>query len=329
MRDQKKIVAVTGAEGFLGNNVCRELLSRGYAVRGLIFNRAHALEGLNIEIVIGDVTSPASMDKFIRGADYVINLAGILVMDFPYEALVDVNVNAARYIVESCLKHNVKRMIQVSTIQVYEQSPKDAVLDESRSYVDGSAIDYDRSKADGDREVEKGIEQGLDAVILTPAGMLGPRDFLPSVSGQLLIKYNMKPQAVPASGGYDWVDVRDVATAVVNSIEMGKKGESYLLSGKFYSMVELTDIVAKVLDKKVVKSKIPLWFIQGLLPLITFVSKLTGKPPTFTQARLDSLFINENISHDKARKELGFNPRPLEETLRHTYAWFRSKGYMQ
>ena len=325
---QKKIIAVTGAEGFLGNNVCRKLVVSGYQVRGLNYSDPKALAGLDMEIINGDITKPETLVPLIEGADVVLHLAGSLVMDDSYETLSKPNIDGVRNIVDACLKYNVKRLIHGTSIQVFEQHPKNEKLTETRAYVGAKACDYDRSKADGDRIVVAAREKGLDSIVMVIGGMLGVNDFRPSVSGKFLIDYYTEKKPVPSKGGYDWVDVRDVAEAIVVAIEKGGKNETYILNGKFYSMVELCTLIEQVLGRPVIKKKISIGFIKALLPILSLASKITGKPAVFTKARLESLFINEQICHEKARLELNYNPRPLETTLRDVYRWFEAKGML-
>lgn len=321
-------VAVTGAEGFLGNNICRKLIVSGYKVKGLCYADPKAIEGLDMEIIQGDITKPQTLVPLIKGADVVIHCAGSLVMDDSYETLSKPNIDGVRNVVNACIEHDVKRLIHGTSIQVFEQEPKNEVLTESRGYVSDKACDYDRSKADGDRIVIEARQKGLDTLVMVIGGMLGPNDFKPTVSGKFLIDYHTEKKPVPSKGGYDWVDVRDVAEAIVKAIDRGGKNETYILNGKFYSMIELCTIIEEVIGRPVIKSKISVGFIRAILPILSFISKVTGKPPVFTKARLDSLFINAQISHEKAQKELDYNPRPIKTTLTHAYKWFEAKGML-
>ncbi|MEZ5021836.1 MAG: NAD-dependent epimerase/dehydratase family protein [Chitinophagales bacterium] len=275
-------VAVIGSEGFLGNNVCRKLLASGYKVKGLVFSDPKALEGLGMEQIVGDINNPEDLSSLITDADIVINCVsdvlkpGQMAIDTSYADLAKTNIDGVTNIVNSCIQFKVKRLIHCSTIQALQQHPKDVKLNENRSYVDKSGYDYDRCKADGDKIVIAARERGLDAIIMIIGGMLGPNDFKPTVSGQFIIDYSREKKPVPNKGGYDWVDVRDVAEAIVNSIDKGGKNETYILNGKFYSMIELCTIMEEVLGKPVVKSKISVGFIKAILPLLSFIVKFQG-----------------------------------------------------
>ena len=128
-------VAVTGAEGFLGNNVCRKLIVSGYNVRGLCYDNPKALTGLDMKIIAGDITQPRTLIPLIEGADVVIHGAGSLVMDDSYETLSKPNIDGVQNVVDACLKYGVKRLIHGTSIQVFDQEPKDQILDENRGYV--------------------------------------------------------------------------------------------------------------------------------------------------------------------------------------------------
>lgn len=326
-----KLVVVVGASGHIGNNVCQALLQKGYAVRTLIHIHSNALETLNVEKMRGDVLDPVSLRKCFEGADVVFNAAGkISVSGDPDGTVRRVNVEGAKNVVEACLTMGVKRLVHFSSIHAMQQYPIHQELDESRPLVEESGFEHDISKSDGDREVLKGIMQGLDAVFITPTAVLGPGDFTPSLMGQGLIAlYNRKVPALVA-GGFDWVDVRDVAKAAVIAMEKGKPGERYMLSGMWKTVKELAELVQDISGKAAPKFTSPQWLARVGAPFAKAYCLITNSPTLYTNETLEVLVrCNRNITCSKAKRELAFHPRPLVETLKDTFEWYRQKGMIQ
>lgn len=185
---------------------------------------------------------------------------------------------------------------------------------------------YDYSKAIGEqRLLERLQENPLELIILRPSSVIGRYDFKPSEMGKALLDfYNQKIPALP-EGGFDFVDVRDVAKSVIASIEKGLPGEIYLISGKYYTLKELAKIVSIVTGKNVPGLVIPYRILNFMLPLISFYSKITKAAPLFTQASIDTLKNGHPfMDSTKAAKVLNHTIRPLEETIRDFYEWQKS-----
>ena len=327
--NKDKLVAVTGAEGFLGNNICRQLLAQGYKVRAMYLNDSSALKGLDVELFQGNVCDLASLNAFSINADVLVNAAAQVLFYESYENLKAVNVTAVKLIVDSCVQNKVKRFIHIGSIQVYDQNPLNEILDEKRAYVGLDGDGYNRSKAEGDKEALKGIDKGLEVVNIAAGGCIGPNNFEPNNGGKTLLGYAEGPKPFPNKGGYNWVDVRDVAYGVVKAIELGESGSTYIMAGEWISMVDYALLIEKVLEKKVLKSKVPLWLIKAMVPISLLKSKLSKQPPLVYKAAINALLINENISSAKAKSELGFQARPLENSLKDTYRWFKGMKMME
>jgi dihydroflavonol-4-reductase len=202
------MIAVTGASGLLGGNLVRELLAQGCRVRALIHTDDRAVRGLEVETVRADLEEPASLERAFDGVDVVYHLASLISISMDsWESVYRVNVLGTRNVVEACLKDGVRRLVHVSSTHARRPEPFDQPLDEDRPWVtDPGLPPYDRSKALGEIEIQKGLERGLDSVILIPSGILGPYDFRPSLAGEGLLL--MQRGGLPAltTGGYNWVD---------------------------------------------------------------------------------------------------------------------------
>jgi dihydroflavonol-4-reductase len=166
----------------------------------------------------------------------------------------------------------------------------------------------------------------LNAVIVNPTGVIGPYDFQPSFLGEAII--SMAQNRLPAlvTGGFDWVDVRDVVDGAMRAEEKAPAGESYLLSGQWVSMCDLAAMVSEITGVRNNKMTCPLWLARLGAPVIQGVSHLSGKRPLYTSVSLRALRSNHNISHEKASRELGYKPRPFRETIIDTLRWFEANG---
>jgi dihydroflavonol-4-reductase len=169
----------------------------------------------------------------------------------------------------------------------------------------------------------------IDAVVISPTAIMGPYDFKPSYLGQALMKLylNKLPMLVP--GGYNWVDVRDVASGAISAAMRGRRGEKYLLSGRYLTLNELARMIEKLSGNKVSRLICPSFIAKMGVPFIKMYAKIKQTQPLYTT---DSIVIlkecNRNIQHTKATNELGFNPRPIEETLADTFEWYKTNGFL-
>jgi dihydroflavonol-4-reductase len=172
-----------------------------------------------------------------------------------------------------------------------------------------------------------GVERGLDAVIVNPSSVIGPNDFAPSAMGEALIEiYRGRFPALVGGAGFDWVDVRDVVASALQAETQGRKGAHYLLTGHWLSFVELAQLWGRVSGAKIPRLVAPMWLARAGAPFVAGWSRLRGQRPLFTSDSLRVLRNHRRISHACADAELGHNPRPLEETLRDTYQWFKQAG---
>ncbi|PRQ00027.1 3 beta-hydroxysteroid dehydrogenase/Delta 5--_4-isomerase [Enhygromyxa salina] len=319
-------VVVTGASGHLGANLVRALLARGERVRVLVHRSSSALREIEdqLERVDGSVCEPDTLGPAFEGARRVYHLAGVISIDGDREGLVHrVNVEGTRNVARACVERGVERLVSVSSVHAYDMDPRDEVLDEGRRQVADSLAHsaYDRSKALGERAVRAAIDDGLDAVIVNPTGVMGPVDFGPSRLGQLL--RDLADGRLPAllDGGFDFVDVRDVAAGVIAAGERGRCGHNYILGNAWYSIRELASLVEAAGGRRPPRLVSPAWAARMGVPFARVASRLTGREPMFTRESLDILDSNRSISSRKAQTELGHSPRPLAETVADTLAW--------
>lgn len=323
-------VVVTGACGHIGANLVRALIDSGRPVRSLVHVRERGVDGLDTESAKCDICEPESLYRVFRDADVVYHLAGCISLSMKdWPKLESINVIGTRNVVEACLETGVKRLVHFSSIHALQQEPFSTPVDESRPLSESPGFPpYDRSKALGEKEVRRGIEEGLDAVILNPTAVIGPYDYEPSYLGRALL--DMAQHKLPAlvKGGYDWVDVRDVVQGAIAAETKGVSGSRYLLSGHWLSLGDIALMVSEITAMPPPRLTFPLWLARMGVPVVAIMGKIQGKSPLYTNFSLKVLESNHNMSHEKATRELGYQPRPFQETLTDTLQWFKDTGQL-
>jgi len=299
-------------------------------VRALIRSDRRALEGLDVEIVEGDINDPQGVSDFIEGASAVYHLAAqISIQGDPNGAVSQTNAEGTQNIVDACLAHSVDKLIHFSSLHALEDPApgSKAFITEENPLADAEKhIAYDRSKATAERIVLKGVQRGLDACIVNPGGILGPYDFKPSRMGDALIQLHERRIPGLVEGGFAWVDVRDVVEAAITAENKGRAGERYILAGDWASFRELSHAIEKVAGVKPPFFTSPIWLAKMMLPFVAGFTKITGGRPLYTMESLCIVQCHRHVSYEKAQQELDFRPRPLQDTLRDTFAWFKSEG---
>lgn len=324
-------VALTGACGHIGITIIDELHKRGIAVKALAHRDTDYLDRIGVEYVKGQVNSREDMENLLTGCDALIHSAAIISINGDKDGKVRmVNVHGVKNVMQTALDMKIKRVVHISSIHAYYALPKMEVLDENRAYVDQNAFAYDQSKRDGQLVVKEMVAKGLNAVIVNPTSVTGAPENKLSYQGKAVLDIYLEKIPAIFNGGFDWVDVRDVSSSVCNALTMGRVGENYLLSGKYYTMRDIIEIVSEIKGKKIKVPTIPVWAAYLGLPFIQLQSKITGKEPLYTGESIDILVNgNAKISHEKAKKELNHHPREFKETLRDLISWFKENGYIK
>ena len=332
-----KIYLVTGALGHLGNTIVKSLLARGEKVRGLAMenDQTHALDGTDAELFTGDVCDPSSLESFFGVDAYsesiVIHTAGIVTITSKFSQKVyDINVGGTKNVIDQCRKHGITRLVHVSSVHAIPELPKGEVIREI-SHFDPSLVTglYAKTKAEATQLVLDAARDGLDAVVVHPSGISGPGDYGRGHLTQLATDYMNGKLTACVKGGYDFVDVRDVAEGILLAAEKGRTGECYILSNQYYTVADVLQKLHEVSGHKRVKTVLPLWFAKMTAPLSEIYYRMRQTPPLYTRYSLYTLETNANFSHQKATNELGYATRPLIETLRDTIVWLRELGRLK
>jgi dihydroflavonol-4-reductase len=323
-------IVITGAAGHLGNNLVRALLARGQRPRVLLHRDRNEFDRLGVEIAEGDVLEPDSLFRAFEGADVVYHVAGrVSVSTSDWAETEALNIVGTRNVVEACLRCGVRRMVHFSSIHALKDHAYHGMVDESRPLVDTRrAGPYAFTKARGEKEVQGGIERGLDAVILRPTAAIGPYDYRPSHFGEALVAIAKGKWPALVTGGFDWVDARDVAEGAILAATRGSAGGRYIISGHWVSVAELGRTIAELRGIRAPSVIFPLWVAGIAAPLAPPFYRLLGQRAIFTSVTVDALRSHRNISGALAARELGYEPRPFRQTIADTLAWFEDNGYL-
>jgi nucleoside-diphosphate-sugar epimerase len=318
-------VAVTGATGHLGNVVCRILVDKGHEVQALYRSESSALDGLDLTLHKGDLSDKKSLEDLMAGCDYVVHSAGLISISGGQDGLVDkVNVEGTRNVLETAIKCGLKKIIHISSVHALVPPNYNTPMNENHIYKSERDYAYDYSKVRGEKIMLKAFKEGkIEGCVIRPSLITGPFDFRPSEIGKGLIDYRNEKIPVVPPGGFDFVDVRDVAKSIVSAITKGQNGEAYMISGQYISMKELTLFIKKAAGVKVPKRVLPFWVMRTSLPFVKVYGKVRGAAPIFTKESIAALKNGHpNIDSSKAKDHLGYSSLPVLETLKDFYEWY-------
>jgi dihydroflavonol-4-reductase len=323
-------IAITGASGHIGANLCRTLIEQGHHIKALINKYTRSLDQLNMEVANGNLLDINALKNLIQYAEVVIHLAATISINGKNDReLLAINVEGTKNLLQCIRENPVRRLIHFSSIHAIVHDPLDELLDETRDLAVEDHILYNRSKAVSEQLVLDAVKEGMDAVIINPTSVVGPYDFRPSLVGRALIQIVKRKLPGLVHGGYDWVDVRDIVDGTLKAIEKGRSGESYLLSGTWMSLPDLAEMIGNITGDTRRWTIMPYWLAELGVPFLKAYAHIRRTDPLYTKESLEILKTSHRkISSEKARKELGYNPRPLEETIRDTLKWFEKNGYL-
>ena len=271
----QEIYIVTGANGHLGNTIVRKLLDQGKTVRGLTVPGDHSVkwDDPRLTLVEGDVLSPYTLSPLFENADgadlIVIHTAGIVSIASRYQQKVwDVNVTGTQNIIDLCRKHHVKKLVHVSSVHALPEKKAEQVITEV-GHFDPLLVKglYARTKAAATQLVLNAAKEGLNASVVHPSGIIGPNDFGHGHLTQLILDYLDGRLTACVDGGYDFVDVRDVADGILACVQRGRKGECYILSNRYYPVTDLLRTLHEITGRKEIKTVLPTWFAKATAPL--------------------------------------------------------------
>jgi len=325
-----KVYIVTGATGFLGSVLVKKLVAAGHTVHAVVRSKDKAEKvfgDLNVKIFVANICDKEALkDIFNESGDnyVVIHTAGSVVLSgssYDYAEMRRANIYGTQNIVDLCTKRH-KKLIYVSSVHALNELKDKTAIASEQEVFDPKLVKghYAKSKAGASSIVVDGIKfHELDAVIVHPSAIIGPDDTSNSHTTLMIKDYLAGRVPAATKGGFNFVDVRDVADGII-AAENASTGSSYILSGKYYSVKEMLDILHEVSGRKKITKELPIWLAKCALPFVWTYCKLRKRRPLYTGYHLYAVGANSNYNNQKAIDELSFNPRELKETLTDTVA---------
>jgi dihydroflavonol-4-reductase len=318
---------VTGATGCVGSNLTLELIRRGHRVRALIRpgSATLAVADLGCERWTGDVRQPDTVRTAVHGCDGVFHCAGIVSFwKKRREEQIQTNVHGTRAVVEACLAEGVPRMVHTSSVAALGYRTDGGLIDESTAYNWGSALSYRYTKYMAELAVLEGVRQGLEAVIVNPTVVIGPRD-IHFHGGQIVRDIGRGRVPAYIGGGMNIVSARDVAEGHIAAMERGRAGERYILGGVNLTHKDIFALCARVLQGRARAPwlRLPAAVAKAIARGLDVLGDMTGREPWITPDLLSSAGMLNWYSIEKARLELLYNPTPVEDAIREAHQWYR------
>lgn len=324
---------VTGAAGFLGGTICRQLVARGEKTRVLILpnDKAAGFIPKEAEICEGDLCDKESLRRFFDVPSdrriVVIHSASIVTVNPEYnQKVMDVNVGGTVNIIEQCRSHaNFEKLVYVSSTGCIPELPKGQAIGEiDRFSAEGLRDCYSQSKALATQAVLDAAVGELNACVVHPSGIMGPEDFAVGHTTRVFADIINGKVSAAIAGTTNLADVRDLAAGTIAAADCGRRGECYILGNVALSFKRFARLVAKESGGKRVRFFIPGKIAYRLAGMLEKRAAKTGKRPEMTTYAVWNLIRNNEFDSGKAMRELGYAPRPVEETIHDQIAWMKS-----
>jgi dihydroflavonol-4-reductase len=323
---------VTGAAGFLGSHVARQLVARGESVRVLMrpSSNNRAISDLSLEYVTGDLRDAASLDRAMIGAKRVFHVAADyrLWARNPQE-IYDSNVNGTRNLLATAKKAGVEQLIYTSTVATIAVDRPELPNESTNSKLEEVVGHYKRSKWMAEQEVLRAAKEGMPVIVAMPTTPVGPWDWKPTPTGKIILDFLNGKMPGYVETGLNFVGVEECAAGHLLLSERGKIGERYLLGAENLTLKDLLDILARITGLRAPGMKIPHGVALGVAYVETAFSLLIGKEP---QIPVEGVKIAQHkmfVDSSRAKKELGFQPGPVAAALERAVRWYQANGYVK
>lgn len=328
-RPESGPILVTGATGFVGRNLCSYLVERGYRVRALVRRTSDSafLDPLGVEKAWGDLRDPTAVMAAAEDCRAVVHAGALFRFWGPWEEFWTVNVKGTENALEAARRAGASRFVHVSTIAVVGKPPAEGLITEETPCRPQDA--YQTSKWEAERRaLSFGRESGLPVIVLRPGAIYGPWGRY--AFNRLFIEDPLRGLAFRVHGGHHItfpVFVRDVAWAVEAVLEHGSPGEIYNICGPCVSHREVGDLLERLVGRRIRWIPAPAWGMVALAWAWTLLSRWTRREPHYPIGLYPYVFYDWWVSTEKAQRELGYQPTPLEEGLRETLEWYQ-RGHL-
>jgi dihydroflavonol-4-reductase len=323
---------VTGAAGFLGSHVTRQLVARGEQVRVLIraSSSNRAISDLPLEYVTGDLRDPASLERAMKGVRRVFHVAA----DYRLWAkrsqdIYDSNVGGTKNLLAAAKAAGVAQLIYTSTVATIAVDRLELPNEFTDSKLEEMIGHYKRSKWMAEQEALKAAKEGLPVVVAMPTTPVGPWDWKPTPTGKIILDFLNGKMPGYVETGLNFVGVEECAAGHLLVAERGKVGERYLLGAENLTLKEMLDTLAKITSLPAPGMKIPHGVALGVAYVESTLSRLVGREP---QIPVEGVKIAQHrmfVDCSRAQKELGFQPGSVAAALERAVRWYQLKGYVK
>lgn len=323
---------VTGATGFIGGNLMRELLRQGIEVRALVRNGrdTSSLAELGTETCRGDLCDASSLDQAVAGCDVVFHVAAQYSFWVPdVRAMYETNVGGTRRLLEAALRHGVKKVVYTSSVATLAIPGDGRPGTEEREASPQDLIGhYKRSKFLAERVALEMCQKGLLVVVVNPSTPVGPGDVKPTPTGKIILDFLRRRMPAYVDTGLNLVHVNDVAKGHILAWQRGKVGERYILGNRNLSLQQILGMLEKIAGIPAPRLRLPLWLALGAAYGDELLSRLRSCPPRVPVVGVKMAAKHMYFDASRAVRELGLPQTPVEQALEQAVHWFREKGYV-
>lgn len=325
---------VTGATGFLGSALVRELLDDGRSVRVLTRPNADMrnVEGLDLETVHGDLREPGSLKAAVEGCEALYHAAAYYSFwDKDKRLIFDINVEGTRNMLQAALDAGVKMTVYTSTVGCIGLRPDCQPADEDTPHDPATLCnDYKLSKFQAEQVATEFAGKGLPLVIVNPSTPIGPRDIKPTPTGRIILDFLNRKVPAFVDTGLNLIDVRDCARGHILAEKKGKVGDRYILGNQNLSLIEIYQLLEKITGLKAPTVKMPYWVAHLAGWICEVVSDhITGKPPAVPLGGVKMAKYFMYFDSSKAIRELGLPQNSVEKALEDAVRWFRDNNMVR
>ena len=337
-----RIYLLTGAAGFLGSNICLQLLEAGCKVRALVLRGDKSVKFIpkEVEVVFGDLTDAESLEPFFSVPEgqktVIIHCASMVTVDPQYsDKLMAVNVGGTRNIITKVLAHpECEKMVYVSSTGAIPELPHGTRITEVDKFTpcDPKKVvgAYSQSKATATQMVLDAVHvMGLKACVVHPSGILGPNDHAMGETSSTVLQIIRGEMPMGMQGSFNLCDVRDLAAGTIAAIDKGRIGECYILANETVTLKEMCDMLNAECNSKKIKFYLPLNLADKIAQGLEKQAEKTGKKPLMTTFSVYNLARNNEFDYSKAQRELGYTTRSYQETIRDEVQWMKDEGLIE
>ena len=322
---------VTGASGFLGSHVARQLVARGEDVRVLLRPSSHnrAIGDLSLEYVTGDLRDPASLERAVKGVQRVFHVAA----DYRLWArrkkeIYESNVGGSKNLLEAAKRAGVEKFIYTSTVATIAVDRPQPPNESTDAKLEEMVGHYKRSKWMAEREVMNAAREGFPAVVVMPTTPVGPWDWKPTPTGKIIVDFLNGKMPGYVETGLNFVGVEECAAGHLLVAEKGKIGERYLLGAENLTLKQVLDALSQITGLRAPSLKIPHGLALSVAYASTIFSRLVGKEPGIPVEGVKIARHNMFVDCSRARRELGFQAGPVTAALERAVRWYEANGYV-